>query len=131
MTRINLARPYMPAYRTVNNAKANYSPKVNIVENDNEFQLELAVPGIKKEAISINYENGKLMVSYQAADTSKDSKYVHREFSDKSFEKSFTVSAKKIETEQIEANYNDGILNITLPKKEEAKIKPARQIAVS
>lgn len=129
MTRLNLANPYMPAYRT--NTRAAYAPKVNIVENDNQFELEFAVPGIKKEAITINYENGKLQVAYKAEEASEETKYVHREFSDRSFEKNFTVSAKKIETEQISANYADGILTITLPKREEEKIKPARQIAVS
>lgn len=134
MTRIKLTQPFVPAetFRTYINAKAHYSPKVNIVETSNNIQLELAVPGIKKDAISIKYDNGKLNISYEGKEETIDRvNYMHREFSAKPFAKSFSVSAKKINTEEIEAKYENGILTLVLPKREDEKVQPAMQIAVS
>lgn len=103
---------------------------VNINETADAYQLEVKAPGLKKEDIKINVENGLLTISYEKAAESeqKEHKTVRREFTYSSFKRNFTVD-DKINADAIEAKYEDGILNVMLPKKEEVKIAP-KQIAI-
>jgi len=100
-------------------------PAVNIVENENGFRLEVAAPGLKKEDFKINLENNVLTISTQKEQKTEETteKYTRKEFSFSSFRRAFTLP-NTVDGEKIGASYTDGVLNITLPKKEEAKKTP-------
>ncbi len=108
-------------------------PAVNIYENANEFKIELAAPGLAKEDFAIDLNHGKLVVSAnkQNLKASDSLKVVTREFNYGSFRKEFTVSRQKIDESQISAQYENGILNILLPKREEIKQKPKLSITIN
>ncbi|UKM66121.2 Hsp20/alpha crystallin family protein [Flavobacteriaceae bacterium GSB9] len=107
-------------------------PKVNIKEVADAFVVEMAVPGFKKSDFNINLENNTLSISAEIKENneSTDEGYTRREFGYSSFKRIFTLP-ETVDEAKINANYNEGILNIHLPKKEEAKQKPARTIEVS
>ena len=105
-------------------------PAVNIAENDNEFHIELAVPGLKKEDFKINLDKNILTVSAEkkTENTAETKKYSKREYSYSSFVRSFTLP-DSVDHSKIEADYTDGILKLTVAKREEAKFQ-SREIAV-
>jgi HSP20 family protein len=108
-------------------------PSVNIKENENEFEVEMAAPGMTKDDFKIELNNSVLTISSekQTENQSKEDKNVtRREFSYQSFSRSFTLPVI-VETEKITAKYENGILRVNIPKKEEAKPKPLKQIKVS
>ena len=106
-----------------------HNPSTNIFETDDSFKLEISIPGYEKEQLNLSVENDLLIVQAQGADVEKkEHKYARREFSVSNFEKSFKLS-KNINQEKIEAAFKNGILAVTLPKKEEA-ISIKRQIDV-
>jgi HSP20 family protein len=107
-----------------------YYPPVNIMENEQGFNIELKVPGIKKEAINIQIEKGLLIISYQHGENkdSKTEKLIKREFSTKSFKRTFSLD-EKINTQAIDAKMDDGILTISLPLKEES-VEPKKTISI-
>lgn len=114
--------------------KSNYSvPAVNVKETDKEYELEVAAPGLNKGDFKINLENDVLTISAETKTEheEKDKGYSRKEFSCTSFSRSFALPENSVEEEKIEAKYNDGILKIHLPKKETAKAKPVKAIAVS
>jgi HSP20 family protein len=106
------------------------TPAVNIAETENEFEVELAVPGLKKEDFKINLEKNVLTVSAEkkAEEVNENKKYSKREYSYSSFTRSFTLP-QSADQNKIEADYTDGILTLTIAKKEEAKIQ-SREITV-
>lgn len=110
-------------------------PAVNVKETNDDFRIEVAAPGMKRDDFKVELDNHILTISSQREDQredkGQDGDYTRREFSYQSFQRSFTLPEGKVEGEKIAARYVDGILYITVPKKEEAKIKPAKQIAVS
>lgn len=97
-------------------------PAVNVHETENAFEMELNVPGRKKEDFKINLENGQLTISFEKKEenTANGAKTLRREFSYQSFKRSFNLD-ETIDTENIQAKYENGILYLTLPKKEQAK----------
>ena len=99
-------------------------PAVNIAESDNNFHIELAVPGLKKEDFKINLEKNLLSVSAEkkADNTEETKKYTKREYSYSSFVRSFTLP-DTVDYANITAEYTDGVLHINVAKKEEAKIQ--------
>ncbi|MCK7590963.1 Hsp20/alpha crystallin family protein [Subsaxibacter sp. CAU 1640] len=107
-------------------------PAVNIKENKDEYFLEIAVPGMKKSDFNINVENKVLSISSEKSEetVNEDENYTRKEFGYSSFKRTFTLP-DTVESENINAKYNDGILTIHLPKREEAKEKPAKRIDVS
>ena len=100
-----------------------FIPAANITENEKSFDIEIAAPGMKKEDFKINLENNVLTVSTVKEEEKKEEtkNYTRKEFVYGSFSRSFTLP-RTVETEQIKASYENGILNIELPKREEAKI---------
>ena len=109
-------------------------PAVNVKENDNEFLIEVAAPGMSKNDFKIEYDNGRLTISSEHKDKKVEKegeKVTRREFSYQSFQRSFTVSETAVDAEKIKASYNEGILFIALPKREEIKPKPAKEIKIS
>jgi HSP20 family protein len=109
-------------------------PAVNIKETEDHFTVEVAAPGMKKEDFSIELDNNLLTISSEKTDEreQKDGeRYTKREFSYQSFQRSFTLPQNMVMEEKIEAKYKDGVLHLTIPKKEEAKKKPRRNIKIS
>ena len=106
-------------------------PPVNISETKDLFELELNVPGRSKEDFKITVDKNILTVSFDKKEEVKDEnkKEIKREFSLQSFKRSFTLD-EKIVAEDIAAKYENGLLILTLPKKEEVKAE-AKQIAVN
>ncbi len=108
-------------------------PAVNIHENEDEYQIGVAAPGMKKEDFKLNYDNGQLIISSEHKEEKKagdGDKYLRREFSYQSFQRMFSIPENLVDADKITAKYTDGILYVTLPKKEEAKPKPAREIDI-
>jgi HSP20 family protein len=110
----------------------NSIPAVNIVENKDEYRIDVAAPGLDKEDFKINLENNVLTVSSEKEEKreEKDNKYMRKEFSYYSFHRSFTLPMT-VDSEKIKATQKDGILQILIPKKEEARVKPMREIKIS
>lgn len=110
-------------------------PAANIKETDKEFIVELAAPGMDKKDFNIELENNLLTISTEKKDEieEKDANgnYFRKEFNYHSFQRSFRVPENIVNVEKIQANYKDGVLNITLPKMEEKAAKASRQIKIS
>lgn len=109
-------------------------PAVNVKESDDAFEIEVAAPGMNKEDFKVNLENNVLTISSEKKEERKKEEkgqYTRREFSYQSFQRSFTIPENLVEGDQISAKYCDGLLCIHLPKKEEVKPKPAREITIS
>jgi len=113
-----------------NDRLVNKVPAVNIAETENEFHIELAVPGLKKEDMKISLDKNVLSVSAEKKTENVDEskKYSKREYSYNSFVRSFTLP-ETADQSKIEAEYTDGILKLNVSKKEEAKIQ-SREISV-
>ncbi len=107
-------------------------PPVNIKEADSYFAVELVAPGLKKEDFNIEVENGLLTISSEtkAEKMQEEGKYTRREYTHTSFKRAFTLP-ETVNEDGIDANYADGILTLTLPKKEEAQPKAKRLIQIS
>ncbi|GAA3521631.1 Hsp20/alpha crystallin family protein [Aquimarina addita] len=107
-------------------------PKVNIKETADAFMVDMAVPGLKKSDFHIDIDNKILSISTETKEESeeKEENYTRREFGYASFKRTFTLP-ESVNDEKINASYNQGILSILLPKKEEAKQKPVRSIKIS
>lgn len=107
-------------------------PKVNIKETADAYMVEMAVPGLKKRDFQIDIDNRVLSISTETKEENehKEENYTLREFGYSSFKRTFTLP-ESVNDEKINANYNEGVLSILLPKKEEAKQKPARSIKIS
>ncbi len=104
-------------------------PRVNIKETNEYYELELAAPGLNKEDIKINIDKNLLTISYDIKEETEESiKLIKKEFEKQSFKRTFTLD-DKIDSERINAKYNNGILKLQLPKKEEVKISP-KEIAI-
>jgi HSP20 family protein len=105
-------------------------PAVNISESPDYFHLELAAPGLKKEDFKLNLERNVLTISVEqhTEDKQEQKNYAKREYSYTSFVRSFTLPESASEND-IQATYNDGILAINIPKREEAKTI-SRQIEI-
>jgi HSP20 family protein len=107
-------------------------PSVNIYETDGEFHVEMAAPGMSKDDFKVELDNNMLTISSQKETEEKDEKknYQRREYSYQSFVRSFHLP-DSAEAEKINAKYTDGVLNLVIPKKEEAKRKPVKTIKIS
>lgn len=103
----------------------------NVVEKSDSFLIDIAAPGLKKDDFKIKLEQNKLIVATELANNTVDSeaKYTRREFDYKSFTRSF-ILPKEANKDEISANYVNGILKITLLKKEEEKEKEAIDIEI-
>ncbi|GAB2765000.1 Hsp20/alpha crystallin family protein [Rhabdobacter roseus] len=116
----------------LNPASLGSVPAVNIAENENGFRIEVAAPGLSKEDFKLDLNQNKLTISAQKQqkDEQTNEKYTRMEFKYSSFQRTFTLPTS-VDFDKVEASYADGVLNIALPKREEAKPKPARQIEIA
>lgn len=109
-------------------------PRVNVSETDDKYNIEMAAPGLNKEDLHVDLDENILTISAEKEEKQEDKKengnyYTRREFSYTSFRRSFTLP-ETANAEKIDAQYKDGILNITIPKKEEKKLKPSKNIKI-
>jgi HSP20 family protein len=107
-------------------------PAVNIKEDDKNYVLDLAVPGIDKKDLKIDINEDVLTISSETKSESEESSdgYKRKEFSYSEFCRSFYIP-ENVNREKIEANYKDGVLSVALPKQEEEKNKVTRKIEIS
>lgn len=100
------------------NGKSSFVP-VNITENDNQYQLEVVAPGFEKADFSISLDQNLLTIAAEKKDNTeeKTGKNIRKEYSFKSIKRSFTVN-EKIDVENIDAKYVNGVLILGLPKKQ-------------
>ena len=107
-------------------------PSVNIAEDKDSYGIELLAPGFEKEDFSIKVENNQLIIAAElkAEKDETTDNYTHREFHVASFKRMFSLPENEINDDAISANYVNGILKVVLPKKEEAKPKEPKTIAI-
>lgn len=107
------------------------TPAINIVESKDDFKIEVAAPGLEKGDFKINLDNKLLTISSEKEQNNehKDGNFVRREFNFSSFKRSFSLP-DSIDSSKISANHKDGILYVSVPKREEAKEKTKREIEV-
>ena len=108
-------------------------PAVNVRETNDDFILEVAAPGMKREDFKVELDNNVLTISSNREEKQEDRNYenfTRREFSYQYFQRSFSLPENKVVGDKISARYVDGILHITVPKKDEAKVKPVKQISI-
>ena len=106
-------------------------PQVNITENKDEYMVSLAAPGMKKDDFKIDVNGNMLTISSEKEENKeeKDKKFTRREYSYSSFSRSFTLP-DEVNKEKIEARYEDGVLKLSLPRKEEVKKNLTKSISV-
>jgi HSP20 family protein len=107
-------------------------PAANILEHPDSFELDLAAPGLKKDDFKIHLENNVLTISSEVKDeVEEESKnYTRKEFHYSSFSRSFTLP-RTVDLEKIKADYENGILKVMLPKKEDARVDIKKEIKIS
>jgi HSP20 family protein len=106
-------------------------PGANIIEDKDQFHLEIAAPGMLKDDFKINLENNILTISAELEDQKREEgkNYTRKEFYYGSFSRAFTLP-RTIDLDKIKADYVNGILKITLPKKDEARVELKKEIKV-
>lgn len=118
-----------------NNSVTNTSiPAVNIRETADTFEVEMAAPGMNKEEFKIELDNNVLAISSEKEhrNEQKDGdRYARQEFSYQSFQSTFQLSKDVVDADKIQARYENGLLHLTIPKKEEAKQRPPRMIQIA
>ena len=105
-------------------------PSVNSVENNDSFEIDLAVPGMKKDDFTIELNDKILVISSDNSDYDQNERTRLNEFNYSSFQRSFRVP-ESVELDKIKANYKNGILKIKLPKRKDSITKPNRVIDIS
>ncbi|TBO40457.1 Hsp20/alpha crystallin family protein [Pedobacter kyonggii] len=110
--------------------RINSLPAVNILESGEEYHIELAAPGLKKEDFKVSVERDMLTIStgHYSENNTLEKTYNRREFSYSAFTRAFTLP-ESADVDRIQASYVDGVLKLALPKKEEAKAV-SRQIEI-
>ena len=106
-------------------------PAVNIITSDDQFDIELATPGNKKANFKIEVEDDVLIISSEIVSQSDDTEtsYERKEFGYNSFQRSFNIP-ESVNTDKISATYKEGVLTVSLPKKEEALPQPKKLISI-
>jgi HSP20 family protein len=123
----------------LNWGNSNYSststtvPSVNIKEDGDNFEVEVAAPGMSKDDFKITLDGNLLTISSAKEEKNEEKldNYTRREFSYQSFQRSFELHREVVDQDNIEARYENGMLRLTIPKKEEAKQKEPRLIEIS
>ena len=109
-------------------------PAVNIKETGDSFEVELAAPGMKKEDFKVELEGTVLTISSernQEAEENEDERYSRKEFSYESFQRIINLPNQVVDFDKIKAKYENGLLQLVIPKREEARQKPPRMISIS
>lgn len=110
------------------------TPAVNIIETADDFRLEMVAPGMKRENFNVEVEGGVLTITYDHDDNregvGRDWTYRMHEHNYHSFTRSFSLP-ETVVPDKIQARYENGILNVIIPKREDTRRKPARQITIT
>lgn len=106
-----------------------FLPPLNISESDDAFHIYLSVPGYAKESIKLQQEKKLLTISSEGPNVSGNRRYIRKEFSLGGFKRAFNLP-DSVDVNNISASFKNGVLAITLSKKEEAKPSPARIIEI-
>ncbi|MBA2612036.1 MAG: Hsp20/alpha crystallin family protein [Bacteroidetes bacterium] len=108
-----------------------WMPSVNIKERAEDFKIDLAVPGMDKKDFKVEVDNGVLTVSGERTEekSEENEKLTRREFHYGSFKRAFTLP-ETADVEKINANYKDGLLSLTVGKREDSRLKPKKQITI-
>lgn len=118
-----------------NNSSTNTNiPAVNIRETADAFEVEMAAPGMNKEDFRIELDNNVLTISSEREhrnEQNESERYARREFSYQSFQRTFHLSKEVVDADKIQAKYENGLLHLVIPKKEEAKQRPPKMIQIS
>ncbi len=125
----NLFRDDFPV--SFQNGLVQKSPAVNIVELEDSYRIEVAAPGLTKANFDLKVDQETLTISAkkEAEQEGKGEKYTRREFSYYEFTRNFHLP-ESVDTNTIKASYDNGILNVAMPKKEEAKPAPVKKIEI-
>ncbi len=108
-------------------------PAVNVRETNEDFLIDVAAPGLKKGDFNINLDNNVLSISSEKEfkdEKKEEGQFMRREFSYSSFSRSFSLP-EAVDADKIKASHKDGVLTITIPKRDEIKRKPPKQIDIS
>ena len=108
-------------------------PAVNIRETNEGFNVEMAAPGMEKKDFRIQLEGNMLTISSEKnseSESQEGENYTRKEFSYQSFARTFTLPKDVVDEEKIMAKYEDGVLRLQIPKREQAKLKPPRMIEI-
>lgn len=118
-----------------NNSNTNTTiPAVNIRETAENFVVEMAAPGMKKDDFKIELDGTLLTINSEKEEEFEEKdgeKYSRKEFSYQSFQRTFQLPKEVVDSEKIEAKYENGLLKLLIPKREEAKQKPPRTIRIA
>ena len=109
-------------------------PAVNIKETADNYEVEVAAPGMTKKDFKIELDGNTLTISSERSSQKEedgDERYSRREFSYQSFQRTFNLQKEVVDLDKIEAKYENGLLHLLIPKKEEAKQKPPKLIQIS
>lgn len=109
-------------------------PAVNIRETNDNYEVEVAAPGMNKEDFKVELDGNMLTISSEKQRQEEDKqegRFYRREFSYQSFQRTFNLKKEVVDIDKIEAKYENGLLHLIIPKKEEAKQKPPRLIQIS
>lgn len=109
-------------------------PSVNIIESNDDFRVEMAVPGMNKGDFHIELDNEVLKISSNKQnheEIQEGERYSRHEFSYQAFHRTFHLPKSVVDESKIRATYDNGILRILIPKKEEARALPPRRIDIS
>ena len=109
-------------------------PAVNIKETSEAYEVEVAAPGMTKKDFKVELDGNTLTISSeknQETTTDSQERFFRKEFSYQSFQRSFTLQKEVVDIDRIEARYENGLLQLLIPKKEEVKQKPPRLIEIS
>ncbi len=108
-------------------------PAINIQEKAESFEVEVAAPGMEKKDFNITLEGNLLTISSvkENSEEKKMDNYTRREFSYQSFQRTLELPKEVVDSEKIKANYENGLLRLSIPKKEEAKRKTPRLIQIA
>jgi HSP20 family protein len=108
-------------------------PAVNIKETSDNYEVEVAAPGMAKKDFKVLLEGNSLTISSEKSvqkEQSEEVRYATREFSYQSFSRTFTLQKDVVDTEKIQAKYEDGVLHLLIPKREHAKQNQPKLIEI-
>lgn len=109
-------------------------PAVNISETAENYEVEMAAPGMKKEDFKVELDGNRLTITCEKStkeEQGEEQRYTTKEFSYQSFQRTFQLPKEVVDADKIEAKYENGLLHLLIPKKEEAKQRPPRMIQIA
>jgi len=118
-------------WRAAQDRATNFSVPVNILETEKNYELHVVAPGLKKDDFKISLDKNLLSISFEHNEeqNAQEGKWIRSEYRTRSFKRTFTMN-EKVDSAQISAKYNDGVLVVNLPKKENVAAT-AQQISVA